>query len=520
MKLLLIAALGLPFWPPVSEFGSARRWMQEGKPERAVEVLQEIVARNPQDPWALYNLGVAAYAAKDYRKADELWQRLATMELPERLRDQVWFQIGNAAFRLAEPAMAQEPDRSVAFLEQSREAYRVAIAQNAKHPEAAKNLHFVEQRLESLNADLAARLIAEAQQQSAPERAIEKLQSAQRYQQSATALNPENPKHQAAEKQIKQLLAENYTQLALRSEQHADRRLAEKPEETKERAAARGDYERGLKEVQQALTAQAEYSPAKETQVRLRGKLADLLAGNGRRAQREGGEQAKHKNIPEALEHYEDALQNFEEALGIQPDHADALAGRDEVKQAMEELHLDQGDRHLALGERQGKEDPGPASENLLKALGHFQQAWELNPGSQATQQRIDRVNALLPDVLAAFGKQDQERAAAAEPESIEHAIAYLERAESTYTRALEIAPDHAAAKAGLEQVRADLERLRRKLPPPEEKKETSQSRSKSARENLSSLLNKLRAAQKTNETEGQRVRILHEEPGASFRDW
>jgi tetratricopeptide (TPR) repeat protein len=523
MRLLLIAALALLAWPPVSDFGAARRWMEEGTPERAVEVLEEIVARKPEDPWALYNLAVAAYAAKDYRKADDLWQRLATMELPEKLRDQVWFQIGNASFRLAEPGIATEPDRSLAYLEQSREAYRVAIAQNANHPGAARNLHFVEQRLESLNAELTARLIAEAQQQAEPEPAIEKLQSAKRYLQAATALNPEDPKYRVVEGQIKQLLAVNHTKVALRSERKADQHLADRPDDSQKRASARGEFERGLRELQQALGEQPEYQPAKEGQGRLTGKLADLLAGNGRRSQKEGQQLAADKKIGEALERYEGALKSFEEALGVQQNHQDAQAGREEVKQAMEQLHLTQGDRHMALGEKQGKDDPGPASENLLKAMDHFQQAQGLHPGNEATQQRIDRVNGLLPDVLVAFAKQDQERASEVEPTSIPKAIAYLERAESTYVRALEIAPDHAEAKAGLEQVRADLERLRKKLPPPkQDKKESQQSRTKTAREKLASMLNKLRSAEKTDESDGrgQRVRIIREGPGASYRDW
>ncbi len=523
MRFLLIAALALPLWPLGQEFGPARRSMEEGKPARAVELLEEISARKPDDPWALYNLAVASYAAQDFRRADELWQRLAAMKLPTALRERVWFQLGNASFRLALPLIAEKPDRAVARLEQSREAYGVAISQLSGHPTATRNLAVVEQRLEVLNVELAARLVAEARAESEPERAIEKLRAAQRYQQSATALRPDDPKHQEAKKEIEQLLAQNYVKIALRFEQQGDQKLAKQPDKPEERTAARGDYEQGLKSLQQALVAKADDLPAREGQRRLNEKLADLLAGNGRLAQRAGDRQARSKKVEAALEEYEEALGNFHEALGIQPKHADALAGRDEVVQAMEALHLAQGDRHLSLGEQQRKNAPGPASENLQAALDHFQQALGLNPANPSTQPRIDRVKALLPEVLTDFGKLDQQEAAEAEPRSIPDAIAYLERAESTYTRALGLAPDHAEALAGLEQVRKDLERLRRKLPPPpKDKQESPESRAQSAREKLTSILKELRSVQNEDEAslEGQKVRIIREGPGASYRDW
>jgi tetratricopeptide (TPR) repeat protein len=308
--------------------------------------------------------------------------------------------------------------------------------------------------------------------------------------------------------------------LATRLEERADRRVDAQPEETKERATARGEYERSLENLQRALAAKAKHEEATAAVPRVRGKLADLLTGDGRRSQREGNQLRDEKKVPEALGKYEAALKSFDEALAIIKDHEDALAGREEVRKAMEELHLATGDRHLALGENQAKKDPGPASENLLKALDHFQQALGLNPTNESTKQRIARVNALLPDVLAAFGKEDQKSAVEAEPQSIPDAISYLERAEGTYLRALEIDPNHAPSKKGLEEVRAELERLRKKLPPPEAEK-SAQPRAKSARENLNSMLNKLRSQKKEQQEErNQRVRIIREGAGGSYRDW
>ena len=59
----------------------AKRLLREGQPAKATEVLRQIMTQKPDDPWLLYDIGVTAYAAKDYQKADEIWQELAARQL-------------------------------------------------------------------------------------------------------------------------------------------------------------------------------------------------------------------------------------------------------------------------------------------------------------------------------------------------------------------------------------------------------------------------------------------------------
>src|SRR5687767_11632381 len=63
-------------------------------PAAALIRLQEQLAQKPGDPYLIYNTAVAAYAAKDFAKADEFWQQLAATQMPEPLREHVWLQIG------------------------------------------------------------------------------------------------------------------------------------------------------------------------------------------------------------------------------------------------------------------------------------------------------------------------------------------------------------------------------------------------------------------------------------------
>ena len=124
-----------------------------------------MLATKPDDPWLIYNAAVAAYAAQDYARADEEWQRLAALPLPDDLREQVWLQIGNVSYRLVQPQIESEPDVVVPRLEQSREALRVALSANKKNKIAAQNLVFIEKELEKVYARLAQRLAQEARKE-------------------------------------------------------------------------------------------------------------------------------------------------------------------------------------------------------------------------------------------------------------------------------------------------------------------------------------------------------------------
>ena len=88
--------------------------------------------------------------------------------------------------------MVKEPDLAVSGLEQSREAYRVALSHNKRNKIAAQNLALVEKQLEKIYALLAQRLVAESKKESQLEKQIEKLQAALDYQQNANALAPKD----------------------------------------------------------------------------------------------------------------------------------------------------------------------------------------------------------------------------------------------------------------------------------------------------------------------------------------
>jgi hypothetical protein len=438
-----------------ADLRSAQELLRENQPAKAAEALGSLLSVQPDDPWLIYNTGVTAYAAKDFAKADEIWEGLAGKALPRALNEHVWTQIGNVSYRLVQDTIAKEPDLAVTGLEQSREAYRVALSHNKHNQIATENLAVVEKELEKIYALLAQRLVAESKKEPQLEKQIEKLQAALDYQQDANALAPKDAAHEQAEKEIEKMLSEKFTAKADQGEKQADQNNTETSWGNQH---AREQLETALADFRQAETFDAQNQPAKEGEQRVQDKLANLLDKEGRREQHE----AEAQSDPErALDRFDSSLQNFEQALALKPEHQDAQQGEHEVKEEMEKIHLDQGDRDQRTAEDQAKHSPDRAAEKMLGALEHFEQARDLDPPNKAIQDRIDRVEQELPAMLMAMSKREQREAAQAEPKSPEGAVAHLERAETALDKTEQLAPENQEAKDMQAQVQSDLARLR-----------------------------------------------------------
>jgi tetratricopeptide (TPR) repeat protein len=497
MKPYLLIVLHLAAASASAELQDVRALLKKNEPQRAAELLQARLNENPQDPWLLYNSGVAAYAAKDFVKSNEVWQQLATTELPEQLREQVWLQIGNAAYRLAEPIIEKEPDTAISGLEQSREAYRVAVAFNKTNKITAHNLKLVEKQLEKVYARLAQQLADEGKKEGSDERAIEKLQAALTYQAQAQALNPESKEHQQARKEIEQALAERFEKKAAAAEKRADQRKGDNEWERKE---MQEQLQTAMADFQQAQIFAPDRESAREGEKRVEEKLANLFNKAARQQQKEGDQQAKN-NPQQAAEKYEHALENFQEALAMKADHQDAQKGEKEVRESLEKLHLEQGDKLAAEGMKQAEPNPSQAAGKLLDALEHFEQAKAVAPENDAIQPRIDAVQAKLPELLVALGQKEQGEANQAEPQSIERAVAHLEKAAVSFEKAEQLAPENEPAKQGQKEVQEDLARLREQLAQNAEKQQPQKSnKPQESQESFESMLTKLKKEQEKKE--------------------
>src|SRR5437762_3096536 len=101
-RAILASLLLLAFSGKAADLREPRELLKQKEPAKAATLLLQMSAQQPGDPWLAYDSAVAAYAAGDFQQADKIWQELAALELPNKLRDQVWTQIGNVSYRLGE----------------------------------------------------------------------------------------------------------------------------------------------------------------------------------------------------------------------------------------------------------------------------------------------------------------------------------------------------------------------------------------------------------------------------------
>jgi hypothetical protein len=463
MKPQIIAALVFAAASAFADLHEAKELMKQNQPGKAGEMLRQLQAQQPTDPWLAYNAGVAAYAAKDYQQADKIWQELAARPLPNKLRDQVWTQIGNVSFRLGEPMETSAPDKALTQWEQSREAYRVSLVAQPKDKVVANNLSVVEKKLAKLHAQLAKRLVQETQKERSTQKAIEKLEAALDHQRTAQMLAPKDEEIKQDQKKIEEALAEKYTKKATDEEKRADNTLENKNANAWQQKEAEKNLNAALTDFAQAKSLDEKNKEAKEGEPRVQEKLAKLLAQQGEKLHQDANREADR--APEqAIAKMEQALDKFDESLNLKADQPEAKQEQAATKQDLEKLLEQQGDKLAKQGEQNAEKRPATAAEEKMAALQHYQEAQALNPDNQGLQPKIDALEKGLPELLNALGERQQQRAAEAEPKSTEQAVGHLERAASAYQLAQEIAPDNKPAQQGAEQVQSKLVQLRAQL--------------------------------------------------------
>ncbi len=467
----------------IPSLGQARQLLAQDQPAQAENVISQLRQQNPGDPWLAYDTGVAAYAARDFTRADRIWQELAGRELPKSLRDKVWMQIGNSSFRLGEQVAGTAPEKALPPWEQSREAYRVALVSPAKDPLALHNLKVVETRLAHLHSLLAQRLVQEAQKQ-ALRPAISKLQAALDHQRTARDLDPQNSEYARETRATETQLAGKFTEKARQEEQKTDKTVNSPSTSEWEREQAIENLGVALADFREARQLDAHNDEARQGEPRVEKKLARLLAQAGREHQQEAQYQASFE--PEkAVENYEKALDKFGEALQHDRANREARTGEREVKEALEKLHLKEGDFLADAGKKDAPRQPARAAEEMMNALDHFQEARRLNPENPETPPKIEDLEKRLPPLLNQLGKQEQAKAEKAEGKSEEEAVAHLEKASSSFDKSQQLKPGDQESKQGQEQVQKDLARLRERLAKPKDSPPAKPSRQPSKEDSL-----------------------------------
>ena len=481
--------------------------------------------------WDTYNAAVTAYASERYAEAEQLWQELSRSPLPRSLRQPVGFQIGNVEFHLGEPLAASAPEQTVEFWRRSCAAYRSVLGLNSRHTEARHNLAFVERQLASLTQKLGNQLRDQAERQPLDD-AIPQLRAATELLREAQQLAPDDAAirrdRASADQRLQQRLAERATQAEKRGDQSAAQKNTWADEQAeKSYREALADLDEAQR--QQATTpaadpeaqtpaAQAQAREVSAAQERVQGKLAELLTRMGQREQKTAAEQANY-SPDEALASYDAALEKFQEAQAVKPDHAAAQKGEREVKAAMEQLHMREGKQDQQAGEQAAPNSPARAARELTAALSHFEAALAINPQNGEAESRAEQVRKQLPDLLTRAGQAEQRTAEKLEKQDANDALSHYEEAHSEFQGALELAPGHKPAQQGLEQVEAKLAKLRQEQA--DKAAQASKNQPGKAKD-LKQLLGQVKESQR-NEREAERQRQAarnQPQPRKVYPDW
>jgi tetratricopeptide (TPR) repeat protein len=467
-------------------------------------------------PWAVYNAGVEAYAAREYTAALERWQELSLQALPRGLRLPVWFQLGNAHFRLGESREAEAPEEAVELWRRSVDAYRTGLTVRPGDPPTRHNLALVERRL----AERLHQLGLEAFQNATgkpDETAIPLLETATTTLTEAVPLAPQDAGLRADRDRAEQALRERLLARATAAENRGDQEARQR--NTWAERQAEEQYRQALEDVLSAqrpdpADPRADASPearkldesAAAAEERVNRKLADLLTRMGQREQKEGQTQAEW-NPDQALGEFEQALQHFEQAQEAQPEHAAARQGEREVRAAMEQLHMREGQDALKQGKEQLARQSPQAASSLGTALSNFEAAQALNPANAAAAAGAEEARRLLPEALALAGQAAMKQGERAEPYSAPDALTQYQEAEADFQQALALQPGQPQAQRGLEEVEPRLARLRERVA--QEAQQAAQQASRPNRQppTLQSLLDQVSERDRPPDPERERQR-------------
>lgn len=447
-----------------ARLSQARKMIDNNQPEGAIKLLNSILQEKPSDPYILYDIAVAEYTAKNYDEAEKIWQELAAAtELPKKLQGKVWMQIGNVSFRKGEPYEQSAPEQALPMYEQSLEAYRVALATYPRDSLTKHNLKVVEEKLARLHTVLAQKLLNDINKKSSLKEQIEKLGAALDHQRTAKELTPKNEEYSRNVENTEKQLSSALTQRATQEEQRADSTMNNPSAQRWEREQAIKNLENALTDYREASNLNQQNQEAKKGEERVLEKLSTLLTREAMQLHEQAKQEAT-RDPNYAISTYEQALDKYDEALQLNENNEPAQTSREQARQELENLLMKQGDKLASEGRKQKEQNPAEAAEKMMNAMNNYENALALNPDNTEAPPKISAIEKELPPLLMALGEREQQRAAQEEPKSLDKAVAHLEKAATSYDMVQQIDEQNKLAQERAEQVRNDLMRLREKL--------------------------------------------------------
>lgn len=411
--------------------------------------------------WDLYNRGVRAYAERDYAAAFSLWQDLSLHDLPRPLRCPVYFQLGNAQFRLGEPLEANSPEETAELWRRGCAAYDLALSVRPRNFEALHNQAYVQQRLARLLQRLGREALDAAADQPL-DAAIPLTRTSLDHLREALSLPVNAPGIRDDHARAANALVGRLGERARSSEHQGDNYVSQTNSWADLQAET--SYHASLEDLGEARqTVQPDLAVTlDQAKDRVEQKLANLLNRRGRNQQEQGSQQAA-TNPDEALDHYETALDLFQQSQQVRPDNPAAVQGEREVRAAMEGFYVRRGQSDLKRGKSALNVQGPQAAPALSQALAQFESALGLNQLNPEAQAGAAEARRLLPEALNLAGQSKLAAGDRAEPRSVTEALTQFQEAEKDFRQSLELKPNQPPAEKGLAEAETKAARALKK---------------------------------------------------------
>jgi tetratricopeptide (TPR) repeat protein len=489
-------------------------------------------AQTRPSPWDHYNEAVQAYANRDYPAAFERWQDLSLQKLPPKLQRQVWFQLGNVQFHMGEPLEQKAPEAAAELWRRSCDAYQTVLAERPRDSQARHNLELVQRRL----AVLLHRVGMEAFHASggkSVDDTIELLSTSHEQLQEASSLSPTDPEIARDYQLISRTLRERLKHRAETAETKADESARETNSWAEQRAEEQ--YRAALEDLGEArlFGAPPQAKPGISSEAhddslaqsiaqagtRVQQKLSQLLTRRGKRAQREGDENAEN-NADQALGNYETALEHYRAAREVEPGNLEAANGEREVRSAMEKVLVSQGHIDLERGKKALAQESPNAAPALSSALNNYETALQLKSLNGEAKAGADEARRLLPEALVLAGKTDLTAGDRAEKFSVTEALSRYQEAEKNFQRSLDMETNQ-PAEQGLREAKNRMERVRGRVEAEAEAAANAGQPQNKPPRTLQSLLGQVEEKERTPEFDRQRQQGQRStRPRSYHEDW
>jgi Ca-activated chloride channel family protein len=135
--------------PAHASVGSAEKAFQKGDYARAEREYRQAAAKSPDQPVLQFNHGAAAYKAGQFEPAAQSFGK-ATGTGDPTLREDNYYNLGNAQYRLGQKTEQAKPDETIKTWQQAVQSYEAALKIQQEDADAKYNRDLVKRKIEEL----------------------------------------------------------------------------------------------------------------------------------------------------------------------------------------------------------------------------------------------------------------------------------------------------------------------------------------------------------------------------------